>query len=64
MTNINNEISVQCPFCFETLNIVVDVSGGLEQQYVYDCEVCCRPIEMRVEIDDEGNVNIDAQRES
>lgn len=34
---------VQCPYCGEDIEIVVDGSVD-HQQYVEDCSVCCRPI--------------------
>lgn len=38
---------VACPYCGESLLLSLDVSAG-EQAYVEDCQVCCRPIEVRV----------------
>ena len=35
-----------CPYCSERISMVLDTSVG-EQTYVEDCEVCCRPIEVR-----------------
>lgn len=34
---------VTCPYCWESIEIVLDLSAS-EQQYVEDCFVCCRPI--------------------
>jgi transcription elongation factor Elf1 len=36
-----------CPYCWQTISFVLDVSAD-EQSYVEDCEVCCRPINVRV----------------
>lgn len=36
-----------CPYCGEQISMLLDLSVG-HQQYVEDCEVCCRPIEIRV----------------
>jgi hypothetical protein len=36
-----------CPYCGETVDIVVDTSIN-NQQYIEDCSVCCRPIEIEV----------------
>ncbi len=33
----------QCAGCFEWIETTVDESGGMRQQYVEDCQVCCRP---------------------
>jgi Cysteine-rich CPXCG len=32
-----------CQYCFSENAILVDGSGDLEQRYVEDCQVCCRP---------------------
>lgn len=34
-----------CPFCGETISILLDLSVP-SQSYVEDCEVCCRPIDI------------------
>ena len=39
-------VDVQCPFCFENFSVTVHPEDGSEQSFVYDCEVCCRPIDM------------------
>ena len=34
-----------CPYCGAPIELLLDLSGG-SQDYVEDCEVCCRPIEI------------------
>jgi hypothetical protein len=34
---------ITCPYCWETIEIALDLSVE-QQQYVEDCSVCCRPI--------------------
>lgn len=34
---------IQCPYCWEQIEVVVDCSVR-RQEYVEDCSVCCRPI--------------------
>ena len=34
---------VWCPYCGEINEIVLDPGSGGEQEYVEDCQVCCRP---------------------
>ena len=54
------ETSVQCPYCWERFTLLVD--GSVEdQEYVEDCEVCCRPIDFIVLVDDDGEVKVDAR---
>jgi hypothetical protein len=44
---------VQCPYCGESIVLQVDDSAG-EQEYIEDCSVCCRPIEVRLSWDGDG----------
>jgi transcription elongation factor Elf1 len=50
-----------CPYCGEEISMVLDMSVS-NQTYVEDCEVCCRPIEIRYAIEDEALVEFDASR--
>lgn len=45
-----------CAFCFQENPVWVDLSGGSQQRYVEDCQVCCRPNRLTVWIraSDEG----------
>ena len=42
------ERRIGCPFCGESITILIDASEG-SQQYIEDCQVCCRPIQITVE---------------
>lgn len=42
------EAEVICPYCGEKVEIALDPGGGEEQEYVEDCEVCCRPWQVHV----------------
>ncbi|AXT19091.1 CPXCG motif-containing cysteine-rich protein [Flavobacteriaceae bacterium AU392] len=35
----------QCPYCWETISMLLD-SSIAKQTYVEDCEVCCNPIQL------------------
>lgn len=37
------ETSVYCPYCGEQIDVTVEVMED-EQEYIEDCQVCCRPI--------------------
>ncbi len=45
-------VTVDCPYCGEAVEIHLDPETRGEM--VQDCEVCCRPWQMRVERDREG----------
>jgi len=49
-----------CPYCWQTISIVLDVSVP-EQTYVEDCEVCCQPIEISYTAEEEKIVDFDAR---
>ncbi len=40
----------QCPYCWTSIDLVVDCSVD-RQHYIEDCPVCCRPIELSVQVD-------------
>ena len=46
MQNLQTEF-IQCPYCGQQIEVIVDCSVG-RQQYVEDCSVCCRPITLVV----------------
>lgn len=48
-------ITIQCPYCGESYETIVDLSAG-SQRYVEDCAVCCRPIEIALRVGDDGEL--------
>jgi hypothetical protein len=44
--------SFVCAYCFELNETIVDASGGLNQEYVEDCQVCCRPNALTISVAD------------
>jgi len=53
---------VDCPYCGELCEIAVDASAG-RQEYVEDCQVCCKPIQLSIRIGADGAPSIAARRE-
>ncbi|MDJ0710940.1 MAG: CPXCG motif-containing cysteine-rich protein [Woeseiaceae bacterium] len=60
---MNPEKRISCPYCGEGITIIVDDSVP-EQSYVEDCEVCCRPIEVHMTVDNDGDVVVDVRTDS
>lgn len=58
-----DEASYTCECCGEEIVIPVDASGGHSQQFVEDCPVCCNPMLVRIEIDEDGDVRAWCQAE-
>ena len=57
------EASYFCSACGEEIVVPVDLTAGEEQEYVEDCPVCCRPHLLRLTVDDEGRVTLQATAE-
>ena len=56
------ECYVDCPYCGEPISLLVD-SSCEEQSYVEDCEVCCRPMVVNVQVDEDGQVGVQVFRD-
>ena len=46
-------VDIQCPYCGEYITVFVDDSAG-EQRYIEDCQVCCRPMQLTLELEENG----------
>ena len=57
------EKSLSCPYCGESISVLVDDSLP-EQNYVEDCQVCCRPIVLDVSVDVDGDIVVLAHAEN
>lgn len=55
--------SVECPYCGARVELLLDSGGGPLQRYVEDCEICCRPLDLRVSWDAEGRASVEAYTE-
>lgn len=56
------DILVMCPYCGESINVLVDTSSGA-QEYYEDCSVCCSPILFSVSINDAGEIYLQVKRD-
>ena len=56
------EAFVECPYCGETNEVALDPGSGSDQEYVEDCQVCCRPWLMHVRYTRDGTAEIEVIR--
>ncbi|HIO92713.1 MAG TPA: CPXCG motif-containing cysteine-rich protein [Leucothrix mucor] len=61
--NTLKEHVISCPYCGELLDILIDISAG-DESYVEDCKVCCRPIEISVFEDVQGELIVQISDEN
>jgi hypothetical protein len=50
-------VTVVCPACFEEFSLVPPPPDELPAEWDYDCEICCRPMLIAFDDDDDGNVS-------
>lgn len=55
------EAEVACPWCGELVSIALDPGSGNTQEYVEDCQVCCRPWTVHVSYGDDGSAEVWAE---
>ena len=52
--------TIQCPFCGQRFEIMVDTSMGTNR-FTTDCEICCRPMEVVAECEPGEILSLDVQ---
>lgn len=55
--NTQESVEVQCPYCAQSFEVLVDCSIS-HQEYIEDCEVCCRPVTLVIDVAEDGNVRV------
>jgi len=56
---MNDQFEITCPYCGESVSVYVE--PDLHGTMVHDCEVCCRPWQLRVYWED-GERYVEATR--
>ena len=56
------EKSIACPYCGEMIEVLID-SSDMEQQYIEDCQVCCKPINFLVSENVNGDLAVNVYSE-
>lgn len=52
-------VMIDCPYCGESIEILVEPAGE-SHRYIEDCQVCCRPINVSVQVALDGAVHVAA----
>ena len=53
---------VNCPYCGESLDVLLDPQE-VGQQYIEDCQVCCKPIVFKLALNEMGDVSVSVHDE-
>ena len=57
----DTEAAVLCPYCGELNEIALDPGSGPAQEYIEDCQVCCRPWRVTVSYRADGTAEVRAE---
>ena len=49
-----------CPYCWERISMILDRYDE-SSDYIEDCEVCCRPIEIKFKFSDERLISFNSK---
>jgi hypothetical protein len=48
-------VELQCPWCGEPYGSMLDLTDA-SRSYIEDCQICCRPIEVRLDVSERGEL--------
>jgi len=59
------ETSISCPYCGERNSVTIETLDQ-SQEYIEDCQVCCRPItfDIIVALDGGSSISVRAENET
>jgi len=57
------EKSLICPYCGETVTVLVDVSDA-QQSWFEDCPVCCKPMTISLSLTDDNSATVSVRSEN
>jgi hypothetical protein len=60
---MKDEANYVCDACGEEIVLPIDLSAGSEPEYVENCPARCRPNVIHVEVDEDEDVRVWAERE-
>jgi hypothetical protein len=60
---MQEEAQITCPFCWEVLTILLDLSLP-DQDYIEDCQVCCQPIRIHYTSEDRTLTLLETQQDT
>lgn len=58
--SLAHEAEFSCPYCMTINSIEIDPVNDVGQQQIVDCQICCQPIEIRIEADMDGDFIVHA----
>ena len=61
--NLLQTHNISCPYCGENIEVIIDCSET-GQDYIEDCQVCCRPISFYINVlDEDVDIKVSSENE-
>ena len=60
--SLQETAEIECPYCGERIYLLIDCSIDT-QDYIEDCQVCCRPMNIHVTVNEEGLTQVEVHRD-
>lgn len=57
------EQAIDCPYCGEQITVIIETLDE-SQEYIEDCQVCCRPIIFDIGVSVDGSTSISVRSEN
>ena len=58
-------VDSSCPYCGEPVQLVIDDGLAAEEQdYIEDCQVCCRPMQVSLRFGGDGSLEVSLRDEN
>lgn len=58
-----DDIEVTCPYCGEVNVMNIEIGINSADEFITDCEICCRSFIVNVITNSEGIINIDIKND-
>lgn len=56
------ETRIECPYCGEPMVVLLDAQEA-DQEYIEDCQICCRPITFLIAFATDGELSVSVRSE-
>jgi len=60
--SLQETAEIECPYCGERVCLMIDCSID-SQDYIEDCQVCCRPMNIHVTVNEVGLPQVEVHRD-
>jgi len=60
---IYKDIEIFCPYCGEVNFMSIELSNNSSDEFITDCEVCCRSFTVNVFSDSNGEISFDVKND-